>query len=177
MTCWYVPERWAVSRTSWSPLAAAVKMRKSSLALPSILLLYNWMVYIQSLTFLTYKWILLARQSSTYSIKGMEVVDLDQFLRKHNSSKMKKEAKIFGWMKEPGRVSNCIQGRRVESESHNIWDNDQNYTTHSRLGGQAYLWRWSHLHTYIYLSKVCASSSLYYLPGKQTVHYSCTFHN
>ena len=54
----------------------------------------------------------------------MEVVDLDELLRKHDS---------------PGRVANTVERGRPGGETNHVGNNDQHDARHSRLGGQTNL--------------------------------------
>ena len=54
----------------------------------------------------------------------MEVVDLDELLRKHDS---------------PGRVANTVERGRPGGETNYVRNNDQHDARHSRLGGQTNL--------------------------------------
>ena len=71
-----------------------------------------------------YPGVLLARDAASDAVKCVELVELDELLSELDPS---------------GRVTNPVQGRRVESEADNVGDDEDDNPADTRLGRKTHL--------------------------------------
>ena len=65
---------------------------------------------------LPYPWVLLPRDAASYAVKCVEFIELDELLSELDT---------------PGRVTNTVQRGGVEGEANDVWDDEDDDTTHT----------------------------------------------